>query len=182
MQIWVTSDTHFYHGNIIKYCNRPYVNIESMNRDIVQRWNVVVQPQDLVYHLGDVGFGSLTAIGNLVQELNGTKVLIRGNHDRKGIPGFADVLQGHTMDHNGTQVQMVHDSRKLLRSLRPGTQLGLCGHVHTAWTVFRSGCRMQDPQHAAGVITPIPLVNVGVDMWNFTPQRIEDLIQAGLMP
>ena len=52
------ADTHFNHENIIKYCNRPFQNSKEMNEYIVNKWNSVVTKNDIVYHLGDVGFGS----------------------------------------------------------------------------------------------------------------------------
>ncbi len=81
--IYFIADTHFNHANIIKYCNRPFDNINEMNEYIIKKWNSVVKNVDTVYHLGDVGFGSLQEVKGLVQRLNGTKILLRGNHDFK---------------------------------------------------------------------------------------------------
>ena len=55
--IYVISDTHFSHNNIIEYCDRPYKNTLEMNQDIIKKWNSVVTENDIVFHLGDVGFG-----------------------------------------------------------------------------------------------------------------------------
>ena len=77
------ADTHFNHENIIKYCNRPFINTNEMNEYIVNKWNSVVSKVDMVYHLGDVGFGNIDELKELVGRLNGTKILIRGNHDYK---------------------------------------------------------------------------------------------------
>ena len=57
--IYFIADTHFNHANIIKYCNRTFKNTHEMNEYIIQKWNSVVKKDDTVYHLGDVGFGSL---------------------------------------------------------------------------------------------------------------------------
>ncbi len=54
-----------------------------MNEYIVKKWNSVVEDDDIVYHLGDVGFGSLQEVKGLIERLNGTKILLRGNHDYK---------------------------------------------------------------------------------------------------
>ena len=86
------ADTHFNHKNIIKYCNRPFEDSKEMNEYIINRWNSIVSENDIVYHLGDVGFGSTEELRKLVGRLNGTKILIRGNHDyKRGINGWKEV-------------------------------------------------------------------------------------------
>lgn len=77
-----TSDTHFGHENIIRYCDRPYKDTDHMNDDIVRRWNEVVTPEDTVFHLGDVALGKIDNSLAQVSRLNGYKVLVLGNHDR----------------------------------------------------------------------------------------------------
>jgi calcineurin-like phosphoesterase family protein len=79
-KFFVVSDTHFDHTNIIKYCNRPYANTEEMNKDLVKRWNSVVSNNDVVWVLGDFAFGKDSA-REFCKKLNGTKYLVRGNHD-----------------------------------------------------------------------------------------------------
>jgi calcineurin-like phosphoesterase family protein len=82
--IWVISDTHFNHQNIIKFCSRPYETAKEMNEELVENWNSVVKPGDKVYHLGDVYMGggfSREDTTSLLKSLNGKKRLILGNHD-----------------------------------------------------------------------------------------------------
>ena len=50
--IFVTSDPHFYHDNIIKYCNRPFSNVDEMNLTLIRNWNSKVTPEDDVYVIG----------------------------------------------------------------------------------------------------------------------------------
>ena len=86
------ADTHFNHENIIKYCNRPFKNSLEMNEYIINKWNSVVKENDIVYHLGDVGFGTTEELKILVGRLNGTKILLRGNHDlKRGVNGWKEV-------------------------------------------------------------------------------------------
>ena len=80
MRYFVIADTHFDHENVIKYCNRPYANVTAMNEDIVRRWNARVSKKDVVYVLGDFTFGKESA-KKFVPLLNGTKYLVKGNHD-----------------------------------------------------------------------------------------------------
>lgn len=77
--IWVTSDTHFGHDNIIQYCMRPFANSEIMDECLVENWNSVVKDEDIVYHLGDVYMG-INGRDSLAK-LKGRKRLILGNHD-----------------------------------------------------------------------------------------------------
>lgn len=96
MNTFFISDTHFYHHNIIKAGARPFASVEEMNQTIVARWNAKVKPSDRVYHLGDVAMWDNNKL-EIVRQLNGDKLLIRGNHDTfhcaiyKRV-GFKDVL------------------------------------------------------------------------------------------
>ncbi len=78
--VFFTSDHHFYHTNVIKYCDRPYDEVEFMNEDLCERWNQVVKPEDTVYHLGDFSM-AFRPVEFIPQRLNGTIYLIPGNHD-----------------------------------------------------------------------------------------------------
>ena len=81
MKLFVTSDTHFNHKNIIKYCDRPFSDIYEMNETLIENWNEVVKDEDIIYHLGDYGFGSKEELQEIFNRLNGQKYLIMGNHD-----------------------------------------------------------------------------------------------------
>lgn len=78
---WVVSDTHFWHENIIKYCNRPYANAQEMNEDLIAKWNARLKENDIVWHLGDFCFGCKEHITEIVPRLNGRINLVLGNHD-----------------------------------------------------------------------------------------------------
>ena len=82
MAIFFTADTHFFHYNIIKYCQRPFIDEFQMNEVIKNIWNNQVKKGDLVYHLGDVSFGGIAETFRLLAELNGEIILILGNHDK----------------------------------------------------------------------------------------------------
>lgn len=81
-RIWIISDTHFCHKNIIDYCDRPFKDVEEMNEALISNWNSVVKEKHLVYVLGDFALGTPTEISNILSRLNGKKYLILGNHDR----------------------------------------------------------------------------------------------------
>jgi calcineurin-like phosphoesterase family protein len=77
--IYFTADLHFHHKNILTYCNRPFKNAEEMDETLITNWNSRIKAEDLVYFLGDVGFGD---ISNILRRLNGHIVLISGSHDK----------------------------------------------------------------------------------------------------
>lgn len=83
-----TADPHFFHTNIIKYCNRPYANAHEMNEAIVANWNSKVDPQDTVYCLGDFSFGTVDQTIAIRRRLNGKICLIRGNHEKPAVEAF----------------------------------------------------------------------------------------------
>ena len=78
--IWVVSDTHFGHANIIGYCARPFGSVQEMDEALIAAWNAAVRPQDKIYHLGDVAM-SQQALRRVMPRLNGHKRLVLGNHD-----------------------------------------------------------------------------------------------------
>lgn len=113
-QIWFTSDTHFGHKNIIQLNHRPFNSIEEMDSTLIDNWNLVVQPNDIVFHLGDFAFASSKRWKELIQELNGQIHLIVGNHDELRYPGhdvfgsFAGVYNQLTLRINGKMVYLNH--------------------------------------------------------------------------
>lgn len=80
-KVWFTSDLHFWHKNICKYCDRPYNTIEEMNQSIIDNWNSVVKDDDIVYLLGDMGFCGIEKLRFLISQLKGHIRLVQGNHD-----------------------------------------------------------------------------------------------------
>lgn len=80
MNTWITSDLHFWHANIIKFCNRPFATVEEMNEVLISNWNAVVQPEDTVYVVGDFSM-AFRPVELYTKRLNGKKILVAGNHD-----------------------------------------------------------------------------------------------------
>jgi calcineurin-like phosphoesterase family protein len=96
-KIYVIGDTHFAHSNILKFKRndgsplRDFKTIKEHDDFIVDCWNSVVNPNDIVYHLGDVYFGNADYAASLLSKLNGRKRLLLGNHDN----GKSAILQTH---------------------------------------------------------------------------------------
>ena len=87
VKIWFTSDTHFGHQNILRFCERPFVSVEEMDNTIIERWNLKVGKDDIVFHLGDFAFATNKRWQELISLLNGKIYLILGNHDITRWPG-----------------------------------------------------------------------------------------------
>lgn len=82
MTRYLISDLHLGHENIIEYCDRPYESVAEMNDTLVENWNRVIDPDDVVFFLGDLGhFAEEEAIRRWLEELHGRVVFIEGNHD-----------------------------------------------------------------------------------------------------
>lgn len=90
MSIFVTSDLHRGHRNILKYCNRPYNSLEEMEDGIVRAWNQQVRSDDdLVYILGDLSIdNNKERNSNFLKRLRGKKVVIKGNHDETALLNY----------------------------------------------------------------------------------------------
>ena len=80
-KVWFTSDLHFWHKNICKYCGRPYETVEEMNADIVNNWKQLVKDDDTVFVLGDLGFCGIEKLRAEIEQLPGQIYVIQGNHD-----------------------------------------------------------------------------------------------------
>ena len=146
--VFITSDTHFGHANIIKYANRPFDSVEEMNEALVENWNSVVKQGDKVYHLGDVTMNSKSL--DVMSRLNGRKVLIKGNHDTQKLkfylPHFYDIRGSHEL----SGFIMTHIPVSIFQRERyPDGNIH--GHLHEKI--------MADPWY----------INVSVEQTNYTP-------------
>lgn len=91
MTIWFSSDWHFYHENIIRFCNRPFANAAEMNEMLITYHNAYVKPEDHFYNLGDITMkrdGQGAGL-DVIDRLNGHGRLIMGNHDHYAIKHYA---------------------------------------------------------------------------------------------
>jgi len=127
-QTWIISDTHFFHENIGRYCNRPY----GWQETIIEAWNRLIQPKEIVFHVGDLALGKKENIEGLVPMLNGQLYLMRGNHDRRSNGfyqrlGITLVPDPYPMIHpSGLNLAFSH---RPIVPLEPGI-LNLHGHIH----------------------------------------------------
>lgn len=157
VELFVTSDHHIHHANIIKYCNRPFVDVDEMHKFMIEEWNSVVTPDDIVIHLGDYTCGGTKEeIKAITDQLNGTKILILGNHDRHGIQWFKDVGFHRVFKHRWSIgmycfSHRVQDADYLTENK---TRYNLHGHSH---------------KHDYGD----PYYNFGVDLCGYRPKKVK---------
>lgn len=165
MTVHFTSDSHFSHLNVIKYCNRPFANVHEMNKALTERWNAKVKPTDTVYHLGDVVFRRSQVD---LQRLNGKIVLVKGNHDK---------FKGSAL----ARFESVHDLLEVKvqdPDARGGSQLiVMCHYPMLTWNKKHFGS-WHLHAHSHGAIPPTPGVarlDAGVDCWDYAPFSYEEL-------
>jgi len=157
--IYFTSDTHFYHSNIISYCNRPFGTVEEMNKVMIDNWNAIVHADDLVYHLGDLCFGNAEKHHDILQQLAGNIIFILGNHDRRRriLEEYHPVYKSLTIKENGLNIFLRHKPLPINEAKE--YDLHLCGHVHHSWIRHNN------------------IINVGVDLWEFQPRTLVELCE-----
>lgn len=156
------SDTHFYHYNIIRYCDRPFDDIERMNDYMIQEWNSVVTDNDTVYFLGDFGFGDKDMLTNICSQLKGKKYILRGNHDyRRGKQSWRDIGFEEVYDKKielGKNIILSHEPKDV-----PNDVLNIHGHIHN---VPLSDAFNKDNHYC-----------VSVEMIDYVPITLEQILQ-----
>lgn len=175
---WFTSDTHYFHPNIILYCNRPWSNKEyvlnnkwknkvvarmqanTMTTDLIKYHNELVQPADTVYHLGDFSFRGVEEVVWLLRMLNGNFKFIWGNHD-KSLREFKEEIYSYPdqypdlkdkVEVEGQKIVLNHYALRTWRNQHRGSW-SLYGHSH--------GTLADDPNSLS--------FDVGIDCHDYRP-------------
>lgn len=175
-KLFFTSDTHFFHDNIIKYCNRPFKDADEMNKTLIENWNSVVPKDATVFHLGDVSLNANPkALDAVLDSLNGDIYLVIGNHEKdalgkeyirghwKGIYDIAEIfVKDDEISYEEQHLVMCHYPMTVWNaSHRNSWQL--FGHVHGGLSnkgkILHKSCQM----------------DVGVDCHEFKPISYEQV-------
>lgn len=171
MNVYFSSDNHYFHANIIKYCGRPHASVDEMNTAMVSNWNSTVGDDDVVFHLGDLSAGLKgreNDLCRLIGSLKGTKILIRGNHDHQ--PDDWYVQAGFRSVHDSLNlggVLLIHYplheafSRGFIPDKLGVVEQVVHGHVHR--------CDIDEFENH---------YNVAVDRNNFTPVSAKNAIKS----
>lgn len=134
-KIWFVSDSHFGHANVIKFCNRPFENVEQMNEALIKAWNDVVDKDDDVYHLGDVSLTNSKNTLNILKRLNGNKYLITGNHEKSVLSNeltrkqFIWIKDKHEFYVGSQMIVLCHYGMRVWNKSHHGA-IHLYGHSH----------------------------------------------------
>ena len=131
MNIYLISDTHFNHDNIATYCQRP----ADFTERLIHNWKHTVGADDTVIHLGDVAIGNRRAVKDILAELPGRKILVRGNHDRAHSNTWW-MEQGFAFACDGLKFRNCWLTHEPSTSLADGAQLNIHGHLHNIWHGF----------------------------------------------
>lgn len=164
---YFTSDNHFFHTNIISYCNRPFSSMEEMNKEMIKRWNERVSPEDFIFHLGDFGLSKSSEapdapknpLETIKKQLNGNIIFLAGNHD--GNNKNRSIIESLIIKHGGKRIYLTHDPK----FYRKDFEWNFCGHQHGNEGTFRK-------------IGKSIIVDLSVECWNYYPVDINDISQA----
>lgn len=170
MSIFFTADEHHGHRNIIKFCARPFPDIETMTEELVKRHNEVVRPGDIVHHLGDMfwrTFGLKRAL-EVMDRLNGQHFYTLGNHCE--LFEFPELRQKFIWVRERTRIRNV-----------PAPKLGIVldHYAGRVWDKSHDGS-WQLYGHTHAVLEEEPFLlscDVGVDAWNYYPVAYEQIAE-----
>jgi calcineurin-like phosphoesterase family protein len=192
-QIWFTSDNHFWHHNIINYCDRPFNSAEEMNEEMIKRWNKKVKKGDLIYILGDFAYApNNDAYKKLLEKLNGIKILVKGNHDKvseiRAINlGFNCMVREAVINIGKTRVRLSHYPYK------PRWWEGLKIKFLQKFNLYMWDLRfitvrpkrdriewlLHGHTHQKDAYNPKykKQIHVGVDAWDFEPVSVSKIVE-----
>lgn len=165
MATFFTADTHFGDTHILRR-RTAFSTVAEHDAALIVAWNEVVSPDDEVWHIGDFAAGaSRTECGRIFAELNGTKRLVRGNHDTNrvlNLPWHEPPLESARITvHDGAghewRLYLAHYAHRAWPGLWRGTR-HLYGHTHGTLPDTRFSC------------------DVGVDAWAHRPVGITRII------
>lgn len=169
------ADTHFGHASILSYDDRPFVDIESHDEELIASWNRSVHPEDDVYMLGDISYHRLDKTQEILQRLNGNKYLIAGNHDSNLLKKtefcdmFCEITNYKEIRLNGEHIVLSHYPIPCFNKHYYGGY-HFYGHVHNSFEEHMMQHVKREMEQLHNM--PCRMLNVGVMMpyMHFTPQ------------
>lgn len=177
------ADLHFGHSNILSFDNRMFPSIEVHDAELVTRWNEVVSPDDTVWILGDVSWYGPQRTTEILGELNGTKNLVTGNHDKRMIRSrdvrdcFAEIVPYKEIElEGGGGIVLCHYPIPCFNNHYYGW-FHLYGHVHNSfeWNMMKHAKYQMEALYN----TPCRMYNVGcmLPYMNYTPRTLAEIAE-----
>lgn len=154
MRWFFTSDEHYGHSNIIKYCQRPFEDVKEMNEALIANHNAVVRDKDTVIHAGDFCFHPRTAC-EIIPRLKGHHIFLQGSHDfwAKYLPFIFE------------------------REIE-GNYIVVCHYPMLAWPKSRHGSiQLFGHAHGKSDLISEKQMDIGVDCNNFYPFSLEEILK-----
>lgn len=141
MSIKYIADCHFSHQNILRYDNRPWQDMETMEKDMIRLWNETVSDSDTVYILGDVVWShKYEEWVRILKQLNGQKYIVKGNHDKTEILNLLkeynfikDWSHQYVVQDGGRYVVLNHSPMPFFVNMHHDNTYHLYGHVHISF-------------------------------------------------
>ncbi len=159
--IYVTSDLHLNHKNIIEYCNRPFRDLEDMNQTLIYNWNHTVRKKDTVFFLGDLAFQYRAKKMHFwTEKLSGNITYIKGNHDwSKIIP----LKKRMIINYRSFRFYLVHKPQQI-----PPDWEGwaITGHKHNKY-----------PEEYPIINHNTKIINVSTELTDYKPIRLDELVE-----
>ncbi len=180
MKRFYIADWHYDHANVISFDNRPFSDVEEMNKELIKRWNAAVSKEDVVYVLGDMFWKVPKENIDVLKKLSGQKFLIAGNHDsvkhEPFIKEFVKVVDYLEVDDEGRNIVLCHYPIPCFNKHYYG-QFHLYGHVHNSYeyNMMENIRRQMKDLYDK----PCNMYNVGCMMpyMNYTPRTLDEIIQ-----
>lgn len=173
------SDPHWGHANVLHFDNRPFKDAEEMNNELIRRWNEVVSDGDLVYILGDMFWMPPQKAAPILDQLNGQKILVKGNHDRwhdsKFDKKFVKIDEYIETEDEGRKVVLCHYPIPCFKNHFYGW-IHLYGHVHNSfeWNMMEHQRYLMEELYDR----QCNMINVGAMMpyMNYTPRTLDEIL------
>lgn len=134
--VYFWSDQHFCHSRVIEYANRPFNNVEDMNKTMIENNNRIVSDDNIVLFGGDITFGNEAINKELMNKMNGRQLFIYGNHDFNHGGRYntkflkeASVCAIFQHEINGKEYDVVITHYPILCDL-PYNMINIYGHTH----------------------------------------------------
>lgn len=193
MKNYYIADCHFGHAKVLEFDGRPFSSAAEMEETMIANWNAVVRPEDTVHIVGDFCWGKAEEWLRIVRQLQGRKVLIKGNHDLKQYPAelekefvaIKDYLEVSDVGADGRNRKVIlsHYPMMFYKHSNNRWYYMLFGHVHMSaendrFELWRAELRAAAANGNEGYTNQGQLYNVGcmLPYMNYAPRTLDQII------